>query len=871
MDGGETVFLDNTLGNEDGVFEVVAVPRHERHAHVLTERQFTEVGGRTVCQHVAAFNRLAQRHTWHLVDTGVLVRAGVFGQVIDVDTRFARVHLVFVNFDNDTGRIHVLNSTATFSYCSNTGVDGDSTFHTGTHQRLVSAQSRNSLTLHVRTHQCTVGVIVFQERDQGRTDGDHLLGGNVHVVNLVAAEQAGFAFATAGHQIFYKVAFVIQVGVRLSDNVVAFFDSRQVMNFVSDHAINHTTVRRLKEAIFVSLCVHGQGVDQTDVRTFRRFDRTYATVVRRVYVSNFEACAFAGQTAWAECGDTTFVRNLRQRVVLVHKLRQLAGTKELFHCGGNRLGVDHILRHQGIQIAQRQTLFHRTLYTHQANAELVFRHFADGTDTTVAEVVDIIHFAFTVTDIDELLHDINDVVFAQDTGTFDFVAQQRTVELHTTHRRQVIAVFGEEQVLKQAFSRFTSRRLTRAHHAVDFYQRAQTIVSWVDAYRFRNVRAVVQIVGKQRFDTLVAGLAQLSQQIQAQLHVSRADQLASGFVNVVFRDDFTCDVLNRNFDMLDIVFFQLTDVTRGNATAFFNVHFAVSFDIERRGFAAQTFWNQLHLQLVVANFEDDFLKEQVKDLLSGVVQRTQDDGRRQFTATVDTHEQVVLRIEFEVQPGTTVRNDARVIQHFTRRVGFTFVGVKEDARTTVQLRNDNTLSTVDNKGTVVGHERNFAHVDFLFFNVFNGAFRRFALVDHQTQFYAQRCGIGHATDLTFLNVKHRFAKAVADVLQLGITAVALNREHGTEGCFQAVLPFRILLDKLLKRVKLDRKEIRYIQNLWTFTKILTNTFFLGIGVNHRVPQLADKSTHLSCGGQFVQHYFVDRKMDTFRNACCYHA
>ena len=526
------------------------------------------------------------------------------------------------------------------------------------------------------------------------------------------------------------------------------------------------------------------------------------------------------------------MRNLRQRVVLVHKLRQLAGTKELFHCCRNRLGVDHILRHQGIQIAQRQTLFHRTLNTYQANAELVFRHFAYGTDTTVAEVVDIIDFAFTVTDIDELLHHFDDVVFAQDTGTFDFVAQQRTVELHTTNRRQVIAVFGEEQVLEQAFSSFTSRRLTRAHHAVDFYQRAQTIVGWVDAYSFRNVRTVVQIVSEQRFDTLVTRLAQLSQQIQAQLHVSCADQLASRFVNVVFSRNFTSNVFNRNFDMFDIVFFQLANVARSDAAAFFDVDFAVSFNVKGGGFTTQAFRHQFHLQLVIANFENNFLKEQVKDLLSGVVQCTQNNGRRQFTATVNTYEQVVLRIEFEVQPGTTVRNDARVIQHFTRRVGFTFVGVKEDARTTVQLRNDNTLSTIDYKGTVVSHERNFAHVDFLFFNVFYGAFRRFALVDHQTQFYAQRCGIGHATDLTFLNVKHRFAKAVADVLQLGITAVALNRENGTESCFQTILPFRILLDELLKRVKLDRKEIRYVQHLWTFTKILTNTFFLGIGVNH---------------------------------------
>ncbi len=665
MNSGETIFLNHTLGNEDGVFEVVTVPRHERYAHVLTERQFTKVGGRTVSQHVAALNWLTQRHTWHLVDTGVLVRTGVLGQVVDVDTCFARVHLVFVNFDNDTGCIHVLNGTATFSNCSNTGVNGNSTFHTGTNQRLISAQSWNRLTLHVRTHQCTVGVIVFQERDQGRTDGNHLLGGNVHVVNLVTTEQARFTFATAGNQIFYKVAFVIQVGVRLSDNVVTFFDSRQVMNFVGYNTVSHFTIRGLKETVFVGLCVHGQGVDQTDVWTFRRFDWTYATVVSRVYVSNFKACALTGQTAWAECRDTTLVRDLRQRVVLVHKLRQLAGTKELFHCCGDRLGVDHILRHQGIQIAQRQTLFHRTLYTYQANAELVFRHFANGTDTTVAEVVDIVHFAFTVTDIDELLHHFDDVFFAQDTGTFDRVTQQRTVELHTTNRGQIVAVFGEEQVLEQAFSRFTSRWLTRAHHAVDFYQRAQTIGGWVDTYGFGHVRTVVQIVGEQRFDTLVARLAQLSQQIQAQLHVSRADQLASGCINVIFCSYFSSNVFNRDFDVFDIIFFQLTNVARSNTAAFLNIHFAVGFDVERRGITTQTLRHQLHLQLVVANFEDNFLKEQIKNLLSGVVQRTQNDGRRQFTTTVNTDKQVVFRIELEVQPGTTVRNDTRVIQYFT--------------------------------------------------------------------------------------------------------------------------------------------------------------------------------------------------------------
>ncbi|MND83910.1 hypothetical protein D3C80_757860 [compost metagenome] len=383
---------------------------------------------------------------------------------------------------------------------------------------------------------------------------------------------------------------------------------------------------------------------------------------------------------------------------------------------------------------------------------------------------------------------------------------------------------------------------------------------------------MIEIVGEQSFDALMTGLAQFGQQIKAQLHVRRADQFAGRCIDIVFSSNFTRDVLNRNFDKLNIVFFQLADMASGNTACFFYVDLTVRFDVEGRGFTTQTLRNQLHLQLVVANFKDHFFEEQVKDLLSGVIQRAQDDRCRQLTTTVDTDKQVVFRIEFEVQPGTAVRDDTCVIQDLTGRVSLTFVTVKEDARATVQLRNDNTLSTVDNKGTVVGHERNFAHVDFLFFDVFNGAFRRFTLVDHQTQFYAQRCRIGHATDLTFFNIKYWFAQTVADVLQLGITAVAFNREHGTEGCFQTILPFRILLDKLLERIKLDRKEIRYVQNLWTFTKILTNTFFLGIGVNHRVPQLADKSTRLPQKGSFLCNTILwTGKWNTFRNTCCYHA
>ena len=43
VDSRKAIFLNHTLGDQDGVFEVVTVPRHERYAHVLAQCQFTQI------------------------------------------------------------------------------------------------------------------------------------------------------------------------------------------------------------------------------------------------------------------------------------------------------------------------------------------------------------------------------------------------------------------------------------------------------------------------------------------------------------------------------------------------------------------------------------------------------------------------------------------------------------------------------------------------------------------------------------------------------------------------------------------------------------------------------------------------------------
>ena len=57
VDRGEDVVAHDALGDEDGVLEVVAVPRHERDERVLAERQLAQLRRGTVGDDVALLDR----------------------------------------------------------------------------------------------------------------------------------------------------------------------------------------------------------------------------------------------------------------------------------------------------------------------------------------------------------------------------------------------------------------------------------------------------------------------------------------------------------------------------------------------------------------------------------------------------------------------------------------------------------------------------------------------------------------------------------------------------------------------------------------------------------------------------------------------
>ena len=101
---------------------------------------------------------------------------------------------------------------------------------------------------------------------------------------------------------------------------------------------------------FVNACKGRKAVDQTDVRTFRGLNRADTAIMRRMHVADFEAGTLTGQTTRAKRRKTTLMRDLGERVVLVHELAELRGSEEFTHSGSSRLGVDQILRHHGVDL-----------------------------------------------------------------------------------------------------------------------------------------------------------------------------------------------------------------------------------------------------------------------------------------------------------------------------------------------------------------------------------------------------------------------------------------------------------------------------------------------------------------------------------------
>ena len=102
-------------------------------------------------------------------------------------------------------------------------------------------------------------------------------------------------------------------------------------------------------------------------------------------------------------------------------------------------------------------------------------------------------------------------------------------------------------------------------------------------------------------------------------------------------------------------------------------------------------------------------------------------------------------------------------------MGLAFVVVEDNTGRSMDLRDNNSLSTIDNKGAIVCHQRNLAEVDFLLTDIFDGLVSRFFIVNNQTYSNPQRDRESYAAEFTLLYVKGGLAQNIVDVLKGGVT------------------------------------------------------------------------------------------------------
>ena len=323
-----------------------------------------------------------------------------------------------------------------------------------------------------------------------------------------------------------KVPFGVELGVGLGDDVARLLHGREIDHLVGHLAFHHAAIRALDEAVFVHPRIGRERIDQADIRTFRRLDRADAAVMRRVHVAHLEAGALARQTARPKRRQTPLMRDLRQRIGLVHELRQLRGAEELAHRGGRRLGVDQVLRHDRVDIDRTHALLDRALHAQQADAVLILHQLADRAHPAIAEMVDIVDLALAVAQTDQRLDHGEDVLLAQRAHRVGRIEIEPHVHLDAADGREVVALGIEEDAVEQRRGGFRRRRLARPHHPVDVEQRLLGVGVLVDGERVADERADIDVIDVEDRDFLEAELLQRGEQLGVELLARLAIDLA---------------------------------------------------------------------------------------------------------------------------------------------------------------------------------------------------------------------------------------------------------------------------------------------------------------------------------------------------------
>src|SRR6267378_2418986 len=249
--------------------------------------------------------------------------------------------------------------------------------------------------------------------------------------------------------------------------------------------------------------------------------------------------------------------DLRKRVGLIHKLRELTGTKKLAHRCRHRLGVDKIPWHGRLHfLMDRHLLLDRAFHALKADAKLVFQQLSNRPDTPVAEMIDIVGLILRRV-LAHLQHVRNHLVKV-------FRRQQRIVytialrfahldvELQPAHAGEIKLARIEEHRFEQLVGSLNSWRIAGTHLPVNFQKRIDRFGDDILLQRLReNGTDIIALREKDR-ETVNSAFNDLLQLGWGDLIVGFEDYLATLFVDDIGNGVGAVELRNLYLNLTDV-------------------------------------------------------------------------------------------------------------------------------------------------------------------------------------------------------------------------------------------------------------------------------------------------------------------------------
>ncbi len=290
-----------------------------------------------------------------------------------------------------------------------------------------------------------------------------MLRGYIHEVDFLFVDFEKLAALTHGYMA-NKDSLIIYLAIGLGDNFTLFLVGIQIADFIGHATFFYYAIRSLDKTEFIDTSEGRQRVDQSNIRTFRRFDRTDTSVVRWMNISHFKSSSFSVQAPRTQSRQTTLMSKLRQWVNLIHKLRQLATREKVAYYRCKCLWIDQLLRSDRVNalIVQRHTFPYQTFRAGKTQATLVGQQLTDRPNPSASQVINVIQVSLTTFKFYQILSRHHHIVALQSSLLDIDVHLQFLVDLIATNSAQVVAFRIEKQTLQQGFSICSCGRFTGA-------------------------------------------------------------------------------------------------------------------------------------------------------------------------------------------------------------------------------------------------------------------------------------------------------------------------------------------------------------------------------------------------------------------------